>query len=131
MPTVYVASALENWRRVQKFQDQLRQRGLSIPHDWASIYEQELFEEGYVPPKDLSGTQVLMASSCDCLVLLTPAKRGAHVEYGVALGSENVCTVLVVPLGDKVIGFYHLADRIVDTDEKALEAVCELLGVAA
>lgn len=122
--TVYVASALTNWSAAQALMNKLEQAGLAVVHDWASLYERELFGEPC--PDDLSAVQIEAVGRAGCTILLTPGGRGAHVEYGAALGAGRK-TVVVVSPGAHPIGFYRLADRLVTSADEAVRAADALL----
>jgi hypothetical protein len=126
MTSVYVASKLENWAAVQKFQKKLLDRGLTIPHDWAALAERE-FVYGDQVSEDLAAVQLATVRSVSCLVLLTPGGRGAHVEFGCALGA-GVPTVVALDGITLCIDFYRQATAVVTGWNAAVRAVLELTG---
>lgn len=123
MKNVYVASGLGNYRLVQTIQGRLRARGFFVPHDWAALYDSQL-SLGVIPPEDLNSTQIEAASGVDCLLLVTPAGRGGHIEYGAALGA-GVPTVVLLATGVEAIGFYRLSAMVSSVDA-AVERLVEM-----
>jgi hypothetical protein len=124
MKSVYVASSLVNWKEVKSLQTRLEMEGFFITHDWASIAEQELLDSQYHVPDTLSQEQIQAATSVDLFIFITPGGRGAHVEYGAAIGT-GVPTIVVLGTTVNIIGFYKLANHLVHDPEEAFRIAVE------
>ncbi len=111
MKKIYIASALGNYQEVLRLQKRLRENHkIDVTFDWAAEYEAQL-KNGTMA--SLGYKTVLAAQMEDAvraakaMLLVLPAKRGAHIEFGIARGCRKPVVVLCAnPLDD--ISFYHL-----------------------
>jgi nucleoside 2-deoxyribosyltransferase len=79
---IYVAGKWEDWERVRRVQDALKERGHTITHDWT----REAVSEH---PREKAILDVRAASEADAVVAVLEQDlqyRGTYVEIGVALG---------------------------------------------
>jgi len=84
---VYVASTLSNADNVRKIYDKLKSFGIEISYDWTSFHFTK-DDTNIDEIKNVALNELLGAIDCDLLLLVAPAKLGAHVELGAALASR-------------------------------------------
>lgn len=78
---IYIASALDNWRRVRSIRDKFSDTGISLSYDWSKHGEDEVPESEAIlfARAELDGIK-----KSSCLLLITPGNRGTHWESGYA-----------------------------------------------
>ncbi len=80
----YIASRLNNGAAVSTVSALLEKKGGRLSYDWTKIQ----------CPKNLDALKIIGESEkkavfdADCLILLTPAGKSSHVEFGIALGRK-------------------------------------------
>lgn len=92
MKSVYVASSLYNIEAVRKAYEDLKEVGFQISYDWTThglVSDRSKLKE--IAYKEIEGVR-----SADCLLFLTPARTGSHVELGIAI-ALNKPIYLVMP----------------------------------
>jgi hypothetical protein len=118
----YVSSALDNWAMVKVFGEALARQGVSLSYDWATRYQRVVDGEA-----ESSGVEEAIAEELGVLraavfVLLCPAGRGAHVEFGIARGAGVPC-VVYCPRNVQLLLFHQLPGVMVCREwDAAIEA---------
>lgn len=106
---VYVASRLENARRVREVQGQLVAWGHRITYDWTT--HGSVQDDGAARIRVVAEMEAEGVTSSDVVVALLPGGRGTHCEIGMAIGA-GVPVILVIPpeaeaeVMTKVCAFY-------------------------
>ena len=129
MKTVYIASGLKNYREVIALQRQLEFSGVAPAFDWAERYANQLssgFELTVHRKRALAREMAAGVERADGLLLLMPAKRGAHVEFGIAAGLKKP-TAVFSPDPDDDISFY-LLPNVLGVYRDKMEAARALLA---
>ena len=126
---VYVAASFEQRDEVQKLYKILEEQGHTITADWtthkeiASLptqQEQEELSRQYV----VEDTNGVASAQVFILILGERKSTGAHIELGIALGSENVHQILLVtPKLDTQIFYRHPKIKQVKDINEAILAV--------
>jgi nucleoside 2-deoxyribosyltransferase len=125
-PSVYVASSLQNYEQVLSFQVRFRALQKIISFDWASLWKEQL-AGAEVDKARLAAQMLDGVKRADVLLLVLPAKRGAHVEFGAAAVLGKPCVVLN-PSPSEDISFYQLPNVQITRDPGvAFRAVLKLL----
>ena len=130
----YLAGAFSERPRVRAMMARLREAGITISHDWTAdpppgvTSDAELTSEQRLKlaHEDLDG--VILA---EVVWLLAPTERGScgsWVEFGHALGRSGITTIVSGPEWRRSI-FTELADYRFESDEKALVALLNTVGV--
>ena len=118
-PSVYLASTLSNWRRVQQIGRKLAEFGIGITHDW-TVWGQEI-ENGIsdLSPDALRKKAYLEVQgvlNADAVAAIMPGGRGTHFELGLAYGMTMIgpdptpLPLFILSDGDDGIptSFHHL-----------------------
>lgn len=123
---VYYASSLANHDLILSLEAEGVRQGFAPSYSWATDYLAELTRTDPLsfPEKvGIADKCVQGVRDCDVLVLVVPAKRGAHIEYGVAVGAGKPVVVWSRDPSDD-IGFYGAAGAaIVRTRDEIFDAV--------
>ncbi|SDN08472.1 hypothetical protein SAMN04488137_3434 [Fictibacillus solisalsi] len=78
----YVASSFKNIDKVRRVSKMLKSRGYILTYDWTQNERASTLEE-----LKLIGHQEKNAvTEADFIVVLLPAGKGSHIEFGIALG---------------------------------------------
>jgi len=90
MPSIYVASSLQNWKNAREWMQFFAQNDIDITFDWTTQAEKMFNEQGvqrdyeqtqeelrYIANKEYSGV-----NSAEYFLLVLPGGRGSHWEYG-------------------------------------------------
>ncbi len=122
---LYVASSLTNLDRAAKIMQSFRDLGVIITHDWTQhgkmTAPQRMAE---ISHKELSGV-----ITADCVLMVWPAGRGSHFEFGAAVASR--IPVVVLAEGDhEFTAFHHLPAGVEHSSDLATAqaAVMKHLG---
>ena len=129
MNKIYVASALTNYQRVLAIQTILVAEGFTIAFDWAQAHRQ-LIDQGRTESRQeavaVCQQEAEAIKRADMFLLVLPAKRGAHVEFGIAAAYGVSCVVLAED-SNLDIAFYGLPGvTLVRTFQGALASLREL-----
>lgn len=84
----FVASSLDRYIQILEIENELIRRGHQITHSWATEYTEEL-ESGNIVTNDKElGRRCFngVRSAQVVILVASPVGRGAHMEYGMALG---------------------------------------------
>ena len=128
MKNVYIASSLNNKDRFRQLRNQLIERGINITYDWTS--------HGFVDDEseliNIALAEVKGVGDSDCVLMITPARKGSHFEFGYAY-AKNIPVVILIEEKDYVpVSFHYLVDEngpiVFKTcdSSKAIEKVIEL-----
>lgn len=128
---VYVASSMANYPRTLKVMEYLEDCGFEISYDWAEPYRKSVEANREETPDEKANhamKEIDAVKDSKALLLVLPGKRGAHVEFGCALGKGIPCVVLDETGGEDAIGFHKLPGVVYRTSlEGAEEALRHLL----
>jgi len=107
MKNVYIASSLNNKDRVRQLRDQLTKRGITITYDWTlhgfCDDESELI--------NIALAEIKGVDDSDCILMVTPARKGSHFEFGYAY-AKNIPVVILMEEEDYVpTSFHYLTDE--------------------
>jgi hypothetical protein len=104
----YVASSFNNIDQVRQVSNQLKSRGYIHTYDWTQNKKASTIED-----LKLVGHQEKNAvEEADFIVVLLPAGKGSHIEFGIALGLNK--KIILYSSNDEVNNFattstfYHL-----------------------
>jgi nucleoside 2-deoxyribosyltransferase len=123
----YIASSLKNSVKVRSVAEKLRLRGLVQTYDW-TVHPMAIHQSDLQEVAQAERDAVLTA---DLVIVMIPAGKGAHVEYGVAIGAgkEVVLYSETDEIYDLDIGsiFYHLpqTQKCVGTIDDLVQLVFE------
>lgn len=108
----YVASSFKNIDQVRHVSNQLKSRGFIQTYDWTQNEKASTLED-----LKLIGHQEKNAvAEADFIVVLLPAGKGSHIEFGIALGLNK--RIILYSSNDEVNNvattstFYHLKEVI-------------------
>jgi hypothetical protein len=106
----YVASSFKNIDKVREVSKQLKSRGYIHTYDWTQNEKVSTLED-----LKLIGQQEKSAvAEADFIVVLLPAGKGSHIEFGIALGLNK--RIILYSPNDEVNNitatstFYHLTE---------------------
>ena len=137
MPRVYLIGSLRN-KNVPIVAGQLREHGFDVFDDWYAAgpeaddfwqkYEQE---RGHTYPQALKGhaaTHVFEydlhhLTHSDIAVLLTPAGKSGHLEFGVHIGLGKKGYILIEEMPERWDVMYRFATGVFFTIEELLETL--------
>ncbi|MGD6776743.1 MULTISPECIES: nucleoside 2-deoxyribosyltransferase [Bacillaceae] len=122
MQKFYIASSFSNIEKVREVSSLLKNRGFTQTYDWTRNERANTLEDlKVIGSKELSA--VLEA---DFLIVLLPAGKGSHIEFGIALGQGK--KIYLFSENDDIDNFettstfYHL-----DNVEKIMGAIEDLV----
>lgn len=78
----YIASSFENIHLVRELSATLQTKGFTHTYDWTKNGRAASYEE----LKQIGEEEKEAVKSSDFLVILLPAGKGSHIEFGIALG---------------------------------------------
>ena len=120
MKKIYVAGSIHNTDNIIAIQERLTLSGrFQLTFDWAKEWQStrndpdRLFE---ARRKDLAVWEIEAVKRADVLLLVLPTGRGAHIEYGVAVGLD-IPRVIINPDHKEDIMFYGLPNTAVLRNE--------------
>jgi hypothetical protein len=130
----YIASAIGNYKQVLDAEAYLAENNLYPSFDWAEVYKDQLSREKTLSKED----KVVLAEQMEkgirqasALLLILPAKRGAHVEFGIARGAGIPCVVYAADTADH-ISFYALPGvKLYDDLDAAVDEIRYILEAKA
>lgn len=94
---IYIASKLENYRKVQAVRDALVSAGHSITYDWT--LHGSVQGQGIERLKEVAENERRGVVSADAVVVLLPGGRGTHAELGMAC-ALNIPVMLLADRAD-------------------------------
>lgn len=124
MRKIYIASGLKNYLNVIRLQSELASEGIGVTFDWASEFQKQLAFGQRPTQADKSNLASAMENGvreAEVLLLMMPAKRGAHVEFGIAIGAGK--PVVVFNEDEKEDISFYLLPQVVGVYRKKWEAV--------
>lgn len=131
IPTVYVASSLFNAEEAKSIISRFRSKGVQITYDWTTHGKITDTEQLAIAGRDEANGVI----DADLLFMKQPARTGAHIEMGIAIGlnmykAKKLPIILVKDGNSEEKTFYYLdcVTSFTDLDE-AFEKALELLGV--
>lgn len=121
----YIASSFQNIEDVRYVRDQLTAKGLQHTYDWTQNSRAANLEE----LQRIGNAEKEAVQLADFLVVLLPAGKGSHIEFGLALANE--ITIYLYSPNEDVYDmnftstFYHLdnVNIIVGTHQQLLENI--------
>lgn len=119
----YIASSLKNIDNVRWVAGQLRTRGHVQTYDWTT----KLNVDSISALRDIGEREKNAVLSSDVVIIMVPAGKGSHVEFGIALGTDKRI-ILYSPTNDindleLTTTFYHLPEV-----EKCIGILSDLVG---
>ena len=100
---VYVASSLDNKKRVSDIIENLKLNGIDITYDWTShgrVYDLDELKE--IAVKEENGVR-----ECDLFIMVLPGGGGTHFEFGIAR-TLNKKIFILEELDVEQKSFYYL-----------------------
>jgi hypothetical protein len=121
----YVASSFKNIDAVKYVSKQLINRGYSQTYDWTENERAVTFEE----LTEIGHKEKNAVLAADFIIVLMPAGKGSHIEFGIALGQGK--RIYLHSPKDEVNDFettstfYHLpeVEKCIGTKDELLEAI--------
>ncbi|MFC4323071.1 group-specific protein [Litchfieldia salsa] len=108
MKKFYVASSFKNIEAVRYVTNELINRGYIHTYDWTKHERASSNEE----LKEIGKLETIAVTQADFIIVLLPAGKGSHIEFGIALGQGK--TIYLYSQNDEVNNFettstfYHL-----------------------
>jgi len=81
----YIASGFHNKEQVQYISGKLTSRGYIHTYDWTKNERASSFEQ----LKEIGQLEKDAIMDADFIVVLLPAGKGSHIEFGIALGQNK------------------------------------------
>jgi nucleoside 2-deoxyribosyltransferase len=78
----YIASSLGNIDTVRKVASILNEKGFVQTYDWTKNQRANSLKD----LKEIGEQEIQAVLACDFLIVLSPAGKGSHIEFGMALG---------------------------------------------
>ena len=109
MKKFYVASSFKNIDTVRYVSNELINKGFIHTYDWTKNERASTMEE----LKEIGQQEKEAVMEADFIIVLLPAGKGSHIEFGVALGQGK--RIYLYSQGDEVNNlettstFYHLS----------------------
>ena len=104
----YMASSFSNKQAVRQVSEELKNKGFTHTYDWTKNERASSFEE-LSKVGNLERNAVIEA---DFMIVLLPAGKGSHIEFGIALGQGKPIYLYSsdeeVNNFDTTSTFYHL-----------------------
>jgi hypothetical protein len=104
----YIASSLKNSHNVRYISEKLKMNGHTHTFDWTALNPAASFQE----LKQIGQMEKEAVIQADVLIMLLPAGKGSHIEFGIALALKKRI-ILHSPHGEvndleESSSFYHL-----------------------
>ncbi|WP_079479074.1 group-specific protein [Halobacillus salinus] len=100
MKKFYVASSFQNKDKVRYVQEELKRQGFAQTYDWTRNERASTSND----LRAIGNLEKEAVTEADFLIVLLPAGKGSHIEFGIALG-----------LGKKI--FLHAPDGQMDDSD--------------
>ncbi|AIF43005.1 group-specific protein [Virgibacillus sp. SK37] len=125
MNTFYIASSLSNIDTVRLVRNQLEDKGFVHTYDWTKNERASTIED----LMEIGRKEKQAVLDADFIVVLLPAGKGSHIEFGIALGQGK--TIYLYSSYDDMNNFettstfYHLSniEKCVGTIDELVEKV--------
>jgi ABC-type xylose transport system substrate-binding protein len=104
----YIASSLKNSHNVRYISEKLKMNGHTHTFDWTTLNPAASFQE----LKQIGQMEKEAVIQADVLIMLLPAGKGSHIEFGIALALKK--RIILHSLHGEVkdleesSSFYHL-----------------------
>ncbi|WP_233880846.1 group-specific protein [Virgibacillus halodenitrificans] len=125
MNTFYIASSLSNIDTVRLVRNQLIKKGFVLTYDWTQNERASTIEDLV----EIGTKEKKAVLEADFIVVLLPAGKGSHIEFGMALGQDKPI-YLYSPNDDinniaTTSTFYHLSnvEKCVGTIDELVEKI--------
>ncbi|MCJ0930671.1 group-specific protein [Virgibacillus halodenitrificans] len=125
MNTFYIASSLSNIDTVRLVRNQLIKKGFVLTYDWTKNERASTIED----LMEIGTKEKKAVLEADFIVVLLPAGKGSHIEFGMAL-SQGMPIYLYSPNDDinniaTTSTFYHLSnvEKCVGTIDVLVEKI--------
>ncbi|WP_404470518.1 group-specific protein [Sutcliffiella horikoshii] len=122
MNKFYIASSFNNIEKVREVSIRLKDKGFIQTYDWTQNERAATLED----LKEIGEKERIAVLEADFLIVLLPAGKGSHIEFGIALGQGK--KIYLFSENDDIDNFettstfYHL-----DNVEKIMGTVDELV----
>ncbi len=121
----YIASSFTNIDKVREVSSLLKNKGFIHTYDWTQNERAATLED----LKEIGKKELSAVLEADFLIVLLPAGKGSHIEYGIALGQGK--NIYLFSENDDVnkfettSTFYHLdnVEKVIGTIDKLVERV--------
>ncbi|WP_404433348.1 group-specific protein [Sutcliffiella horikoshii] len=123
MNKFYIASSFNNIEKVREVSIRLKDKGFIQTYDWTQNERAATLED----LKEIGEKERIAVLEADFLIVLLPAGKGSHIEFGLALGQGK--KIYLFSENDDIDNFettstfYHL-----DTVEKIMGTIEELVN---
>lgn len=84
----YIATKLENSKSHNELRDYLASLGHQCTYDWT--FHGPVWTLGYQACQEVADRELEGVECASVVIVLTPAGRGTHVEFGAALGLKKI-----------------------------------------
>ncbi|MGD6873317.1 nucleoside 2-deoxyribosyltransferase [Sutcliffiella horikoshii] len=127
MQKFYIASSFTNINKVREVSSILKNNGFIQTYDWTQNERAATLEK----LKDIGSKELSAVSEADFLIVLLPAGKGSHIEFGIALGQGK--KIYLFSENDDIDNFqttstfYHLdsVEKIMGTIEDLVKRVSQ------
>ncbi|ART75416.1 group-specific protein [Sutcliffiella horikoshii] len=127
MQKFYIASSFTNINKVREVSSILKNNGFIQTYDWTQNERAATLEN----LKDIGSKELSAVSEADFLIVLLPAGKGSHIEFGIALGQGK--KIYLFSENDDIDNFqitstfYHLdsVEKIMGTIEDLVKRVSQ------
>ncbi|UAL48264.1 group-specific protein [Sutcliffiella horikoshii] len=121
----YIASSFSNIEKVREVSSLLKNKGFIQTYDWTQNERAATLED----LKEIGEKERIAVLEADFLIVLLPAGKGSHIEFGIALGQGK--KIYLFSENDDIDNFettstfYHLdnVEKIVGTVEELMEKI--------
>ncbi|WP_404351913.1 group-specific protein [Sutcliffiella horikoshii] len=125
MNKYYIASSFNNIEKVREVSIRLKDKGFIQTYDWTQNERAATLED----LKEIGEKERIAVLEADFLIVLLPAGKGSHIEFGIALGQGK--KIYLFSENDDIDNFettstfYHLdnVEKIVGTVEELMEKI--------
>lgn len=124
MKKFYIASSFKNIDTVRYVSNDLKRKGYIQTYDWTKNVRASTFED----LKEIGRQERNAVMEADFIIVLLPAGKGSHIEFGIALGQRK--RILLYSPNDEVNNFettstfYHLSEV-----EKCIGTIDDLVAM--
>lgn len=125
MRKFYIASSFTNIDKVREVSSLLKNKGFIQTYDWTQNERAATLED----LKQIGAKELSAVMDADFLIVLLPAGKGSHIEFGIALGQGKKIYLFgednVMDNFETTTTFYHLDNvkKIIGTGDELVESV--------
>ncbi|MGD6993212.1 nucleoside 2-deoxyribosyltransferase [Sutcliffiella horikoshii] len=127
MQKFYIASSFTNINKVREVSSILKNNGFIQTYDWTQNERAATLEN----LKDIGSKELSAVLEADFLIVLLPAGKGSHIEFGIALGQGK--KIYLFSENDDIDNFqttstfYHIdsVEKIMGTIEDLVKRVSQ------